>query len=131
MRVVLDPRGRTPDVAMVLDDRARTLIVTLETTDKVWTGAETFRCGQDAIDLDELMGELERRGVSRVMVEGGGETIWRFFKAGLVDRYFVYMGTGCSVGGRPPAQWTGTVSGPRMHTVFVWCPGNDVVRACC
>ena len=92
LRVVLDPRGRTPDAAMVLDDRARTLIVTLEGTEKVWTGAETFRCGRDAIDLDMLMAELERRGVERLMVEGGGETIWRFFKAGLVDRYFIYIG---------------------------------------
>ena len=36
LRVVLDPRGRTPDGARVLDGRARTLIVTSEDCERNW-----------------------------------------------------------------------------------------------
>jgi len=45
------------------------------------------------VDLHELMRELEARKVQRLMVEGGGETIWSFFKAGLVDEYRVFVGS--------------------------------------
>jgi 2,5-diamino-6-(ribosylamino)-4(3H)-pyrimidinone 5'-phosphate reductase len=93
LRVVLDCRGRTPSTAKVFDDRARTLIVTCGGCARTWEGAEVFRAGEGRIDLMALMRELERRGVQSLMVEGGGETIFSFFEAGLVDRYLVYIGT--------------------------------------
>lgn len=107
LRVVLDPRGRTPHEAKVLDAQARTLIVTLRSTENVWPGIDVFRSGEDFIDLLALMDELERLGVRALMVEGGGETIWRFFKAGLVDRYLVYVGTRVFGGREAPSPVDG------------------------
>ena len=52
-----------------------------------------MRCGEKQVDLQCLMAELERRGIERLMVEGGGETIWSFFKHGLVDDYRVFVGS--------------------------------------
>jgi 2,5-diamino-6-(ribosylamino)-4(3H)-pyrimidinone 5'-phosphate reductase len=43
------------------------------------------------VDLRALLRELRRRGVRRVLVEGGGETRWGFFKEGLVDDFFVWI----------------------------------------
>ncbi|MEM0449211.1 MAG: 2,5-diamino-6-(ribosylamino)-4(3H)-pyrimidinone 5'-phosphate reductase [Methanomassiliicoccales archaeon] len=99
LRVVLDSKGRTPQSARVLDERARTLIATCEECSKEWEGAETVRLGKEKVDLHQLMRELELRGVSRLMVEGGGETIWSFFKEGLVDEYVVFVGS-MVLGGR-------------------------------
>lgn len=93
LRLVLDRRGRTPASAKVLDERARTLMVTCADCTRSWSGAEVFRAGEREIDLAALMTELERRGVNDLMVEGGGETIFSFFAAGMVDRYFIYVGT--------------------------------------
>jgi 2,5-diamino-6-(ribosylamino)-4(3H)-pyrimidinone 5'-phosphate reductase len=93
IRIVLDSNGRTPDHAKVLDGRARTLIVTNTSCERTWKGAEVLRLGTDRVDLHELMKELEAMKVQRLMVEGGGETIWSFFKAGLVDEYRVYVGS--------------------------------------
>ena len=107
LRVVLDPRGRTPPEAKVVDGRARTLVVTLQSTGNVWPGVDVFRCGKDFIDLNALMDELERLGVRMLMVEGGGETIWRFFRAGLVDRYLVYVGTRVFGGREAPSPVDG------------------------
>ena len=36
IRIVLDPHGRTPDDALVLDERAPTIMVTLEDCDREW-----------------------------------------------------------------------------------------------
>ncbi len=99
LRVVLDSRGRTPSSARVLDDRSRTLIATADDCDRTWPGAEVVRCGADMVDLAALMDILGERGVRTLMVEGGGETIFSFFQAGLVDRYLVFVGSQI-IGGR-------------------------------
>lgn len=99
LRVVLDSNGRTPQRAKVLDDRARTLVATCEGCAHTWEGAEVVRLGRDRVDLHGLMRELETRGVRRLMVEGGGETIWSFFNEGLVDEYLVFVGS-MVLGGR-------------------------------
>jgi len=99
LRVVLDPRGKVPENALVLDDRARTLMVTLEDCVRQYPGAETVRLGKGALDLKALLETLGRRGVTDLLVEGGGETIYSFFRAGLVDVYSVFVGD-FIIGGR-------------------------------
>lgn len=93
LRIVLDSQGRTPDDAKVLSGEAPTLIATATSCVKTWKGAQVLRCGERQVDLQCLMNELERRGIERLMVEGGGETIWSFFKNGLVDEYRVFVGS--------------------------------------
>lgn len=99
IRVVLDPHGRTPEDAQVLDERAPTIMVTLEDCDVEWDCEETLRAGIDTIDLEAVLEELADMGVENILVEGGGETISSFFRAGLVDRYTVFVG-GLVIGGR-------------------------------
>lgn len=99
VRIVLDPHGRTPEDALVLDDRAPTVIVTLETCEKTWKGATVMRTGKYTINLEDLVGRLYSEGIKKLMVEGGGETISHFFNAGLVDRYSVFVGS-LIIGGR-------------------------------
>lgn len=42
------------------------------------------------VDLARLLSRLSREGVTSIMVEGGAETLWGFFRAGLVDRVAVF-----------------------------------------
>ena len=93
LRIVLDSQGRTPTNAKVLAGGTPTLIATAKGCIRIWKGAEVLRCGERQVDLQCLMNELERRGIERLMVEGGGETIWSFFKQGLVDEYRVFVGS--------------------------------------
>ncbi|MDR2846076.1 MAG: dihydrofolate reductase family protein [Candidatus Methanoplasma sp.] len=99
IRIVLDPDGRTPDTALVLDDRAPTVIVTSEGCDKEWDCEEIIRSGKH-IDLSDVLEQLaEDIGIESILVEGGGETIASFFRDGFVDRYTVFIG-GLIIGGR-------------------------------
>ena len=98
IRIVLDPNGRTPEDALVLDERAPTVMVTLENCDVDWDCEEIIRAGKDEIDLDAVLEELADFGIENVLVEGGGRTIASFFRAGLVDRYSVFVG-GLVIGG--------------------------------
>jgi diaminohydroxyphosphoribosylaminopyrimidine deaminase/5-amino-6-(5-phosphoribosylamino)uracil reductase len=43
------------------------------------------------VDLPRLLRRLAKHEVSSLMVEGGGETLWSFFRAGLVDRVAVFL----------------------------------------
>ncbi|MDO5861424.1 MAG: dihydrofolate reductase family protein [Thermoplasmata archaeon] len=132
VRIVLDPHGRTPDEARILDERAPTVMVTLESCDREWDCEETIRAGTDTIDLEAVLEELaEEIGIENILVEGGGETIASFFRAGLVDRYSVYVG-GLVIGGRTaptPCDGDGWVAegGIKMTLVSTETLGNGVL----
>ncbi|MDY0293229.1 MAG: dihydrofolate reductase family protein [Candidatus Methanomethylophilaceae archaeon] len=126
IRIVLDPKGRTPDDARVLDETAPTVIVTSRDCRREWDCEETIRSGED-IDLEEVLGILaEDIGVESVLVEGGGETIASFFRAGLVDRYTVFVGS-MIIGGRTaptPADGDGWVAEGGLRLVL---KGSEVL----
>ncbi len=98
IRIVLDPHGRTPEDAQVLDERAPTVMVTLEDCDVEWDCEEIIRAGKDTIDLEAVMEELADFGIENIIVEGGGRTISSLFRAKMVDRYSVFVG-GLVIGG--------------------------------
>jgi 2,5-diamino-6-(ribosylamino)-4(3H)-pyrimidinone 5'-phosphate reductase len=123
LRVVLDPTGRTPDSARVLDDRARTLMVTAEGCARTWPGAGVLRAGPEKLDLEVVLDYLYDQGVRELMVEGGGETIFSFFQRGLVDHYRVFVGS-MVVGGRnspTPVDGDGLPEESATHLRLVGC----------
>jgi len=93
LRIVLDSRGRTPPMARVLNDQAKTLIVTNESCRKTFSGADVARFGKDRVDLKALMGHLEKSGIRTLLVEGGGSVMWSFFREGLVNEMSVFVGS--------------------------------------
>ncbi len=97
VRIVIDPHGKTPQDADVVDDRARTVIVTLDSCDVTWPGVSIIRC--ESIVLSDVMEHLAQCGIESVLVEGGGETIASFFRERIVDRYTVFVGS-MLIGGR-------------------------------
>ena len=131
IRIVIDPHGRTPDDAMVLDERAPTVMVTSSGCDREWDCEEVVRFDDD-LRLSEVLEELaEDIGIEGILVEGGGETIASFFREGLVDRYTVFVG-GLVIGGRgapTPADGAGWVceGGVRLALKDSMVMGNGVV----
>ena len=68
-------------------------------------------------DLDDVLDELGRRGVLQAVVEGGATVAGAFHRAGLVDRYVIYLAPALFGGddGRP------LFAGPGAQTIAdVW-----------
>jgi diaminohydroxyphosphoribosylaminopyrimidine deaminase/5-amino-6-(5-phosphoribosylamino)uracil reductase len=85
LRVVLDSRLRTPATAKVAS--TNTLILTITEPAPVG-GADVQRVeaedGRPAIPA--VLAALESRGVTSLLIEGGGQVSASFLRAGLVDR---------------------------------------------
>lgn len=113
LRVVLDSKGRIPASATVLDSRAHTLIAVVKGSEgtalkkaKGRPNVHVKTFGKGRVDLRQLLNALATMGVRSVLVEGGGETIWSFLGAGLVDEMTIFVGN-MVVGGRGPTPASG------------------------
>ncbi len=90
-RVVIDPKGRLPDEAMVLAaDGARRIVIQGCDTQRP-VGVEVIRiaAADGWIAPNDIREALAAAGLRRVLIEGGGVTIARFLEAGLLDRLHV------------------------------------------
>lgn len=104
LRVVLDPGRRLPDTRRVFRDGPPTLLVTAEDGPPRHGRAEVLRVPRDAsggLDLQALLAALAARGLTRLFVEGGGQTVSRFLAAGLLDRLHVTVAPLILGSGRP------------------------------
>ena len=131
IRIVIDPHGRTPDDAEVLDSRAPTVMITSSSCEKEWDCEETIRFDGELCLAQVLETLAEEIGIESILVEGGGETIAAFFRERLVDRYTVFIG-GLVIGGRSaptPAGGDGWVAedGVKLILKDSMILGNGVV----
>lgn len=94
LRVVLDTRATVRPTARVLDGAAPTLIAVAEDADtRHLAGVELARLPSDenGLSVDALLGELHRRGVRSVLLEGGPTLAGAFVAAGAVDKVVGYL----------------------------------------
>lgn len=99
-RVVLDPQLRTPIESHLVQTagEAAVLIFTNATTDKdrrrklEASGVEIIATPNSAgrLDLSFILDELGRKGISGVLIEGGGETARGFVRGGLVNKLTIF-----------------------------------------
>ncbi|HEX3000768.1 MAG TPA: 2,5-diamino-6-(ribosylamino)-4(3H)-pyrimidinone 5'-phosphate reductase [Methanoregula sp.] len=98
VRIVVDSHARTPVTAKVLHKESgkRIIAVSHQADAKKVAGLEKFAtvivAGNEQVDLKELMEELGRQGIRRVLVEGGGTLIAGLVTAGLVDEIYTFIG---------------------------------------
>jgi len=98
VRIVVDSMARTPLSAAILHRGEGRRIVACcrkanqERRQALGEIAEVIVAGEEEVDLPALMEALFRRGIARVMVEGGGTLISALFSAGLVDEYITFIG---------------------------------------
>jgi riboflavin-specific deaminase-like protein len=94
-RVVLDPNGRLPASAkMLVNDGVRRLLVTAEGTQCAPASeAEvlTLPATHGRIAPHAILASLAERGLRRVLIEGGPNTVSSFLTAGCLDRLHVVV----------------------------------------
>jgi diaminohydroxyphosphoribosylaminopyrimidine deaminase / 5-amino-6-(5-phosphoribosylamino)uracil reductase len=100
IRVVLDSDLKTPLEAKIMDTtEAKTWIVAKEGADQAKAkvleekGIEIIYVPKTNIGLDlaELLNKLYEKGVTDLLVEGGSEINGSFLRAGLINKYFIYV----------------------------------------
>jgi len=106
IRIVLDANCRTPLNSLVVNDVTKTMIFTGKKCEKKFAdNIEIIVCKtnkEGLIDLKNLLEILFKKGVRKLMVEGGGAVIFNFLKEGFVDDFFVYVGSMKIPGGKTP-----------------------------
>ena len=95
VRVVVDPKGRLPASARLLaNDGVRRIILT---SDGV---RPSLPQGDEIVELpasggqiapSAILAALKERGLSRILIEGGADTVSRFLAAGSLDRLHVVV----------------------------------------
>jgi riboflavin-specific deaminase-like protein len=95
-RIVIDPRGRLPRSARVLDDDGvRRVVITNGTANPdLPPGVEriALAAGEGRqIDPADIVASLARAGCRRVLIEGGAETLSRFLAARCLDRLHIVV----------------------------------------
>jgi riboflavin-specific deaminase-like protein len=135
-RVVIDPNGRLPVTARLLDDDGirRLLVTTATSRSKLPPGVERIvvPSADGEIAPAAILAALSERGFRRILIEGGAHTVSRFLAAGCLDRLHVViapiiLGSGPSSVTLPPiARVDQALRAPmRVHAM-----GDEVLLDC-
>lgn len=94
VRVVLDPHGRMPrDLTLLSDGAAPVLAISCEDVAPV-PGAEQIAMpcdGTARIDPQAIVAKLAGRGLRRILIEGGAETLARFLNAKAIGELHLML----------------------------------------
>ncbi|RED61585.1 bifunctional diaminohydroxyphosphoribosylaminopyrimidine deaminase/5-amino-6-(5-phosphoribosylamino)uracil reductase RibD [Cohnella lupini] len=96
-RIVVDSKLRIPESSRVLNEAARTIVLTTDRAEQakaqrlIELGAEVYRSGDvSRVDLARSMKWLGENGISSVLLEGGGVLNGAMLEAGLVDKLMLF-----------------------------------------
>lgn len=82
VRILIDPNLETPRTARILNGDAKTIVFTASNVSNTQVDTITV---SDTRDLTQILGELYRRDIQSVIVEGGPTLHGSFYQAGLWD----------------------------------------------
>lgn len=99
LRVIIDGKGLIPLSARIFTEPGKTLLVwgrSAKPEEKAafnQAGAEVLELplGNGQVDMKELFQTLGRRGITSVLVEGGGTLLGSLFDSGLVDKVVAFI----------------------------------------
>jgi 2,5-diamino-6-(ribosylamino)-4(3H)-pyrimidinone 5'-phosphate reductase len=98
VRIVVDTMARTPlDADIFKKGKGKRIIAVSESapSEKVKQlakHAEIIILGEKNVELEKLLVELKKRGINRLMVEGGATLNWGMISVGLVDEIYTFIG---------------------------------------
>ncbi|MDI6639846.1 MAG: 2,5-diamino-6-(ribosylamino)-4(3H)-pyrimidinone 5'-phosphate reductase [Methanocellales archaeon] len=97
IRIVVDSMARTPVDAEVISRKGHAIIAVsksapCERVNALREKADIIVAGDERVSLPELLSELKKKGINRLMVEGGATLNWSLISEGLVDEIYVYIG---------------------------------------
>ncbi len=93
VRVIIDPKASITLDSQIIKTAKKicTIVVVLQGASKKRIseleekGVNVIVSGRNKIDLKKLLAMLQKRGLNKILLEGGGVTNWYFLKERLVD----------------------------------------------
>jgi diaminohydroxyphosphoribosylaminopyrimidine deaminase/5-amino-6-(5-phosphoribosylamino)uracil reductase len=141
-RVVLDSAGAlSPDARVVSDTHAEcTLIYTTAAASDTWRAAVSaggatvvvVPARRGRVSLRHMLRDLGRRGVMRVLCEGGGELAGALVEQGLVDDFYLFVAPKLLLDGAPVFSGVGRRIGAPLEVSFTsveLCGADCLIRA--
>lgn len=104
-RIVVDSKASIPLTADIFKKGTgkRIIVVSkaapIERVEALKEKADIIVAGDAEVDLSVMAAELKKRGINRLMVEGGATLNWAMTRVGLVDQISVFVGN-LVIGGR-------------------------------
>ncbi|MCX9084893.1 MAG: 2,5-diamino-6-(ribosylamino)-4(3H)-pyrimidinone 5'-phosphate reductase [Candidatus Methanoperedens sp.] len=108
IRIIVDSMAKTPvDSDIFKKGEGKRIIAVcenapLENILELSELAGIISTGQKRVDLVKLLIELKKRGINRLMVEGGATLNWGLVSNGLVDEIYAFIGNMIIGGGSAP-----------------------------
>jgi len=135
-RVIIDPNGRMPDDARCLGVDGAAVYVVRPASNCHSRRGQTISVAAEGQSLDPaaIVDAMFARGLRRILIEGGAETISRFLAAGALDRLYVLVAPVLFGSGRPGLQLPPIATldeALRPATRVFPLDGGDVLFDCC
>jgi riboflavin biosynthesis pyrimidine reductase len=103
--VVIDPKSRlAPKARVFCEDGARRIVITAqETSAQAIPGVEHLRLpiSDGQLAPSTILAALSAAGMRRILIEGGADTVSRFFAAGCLDHLHIVVAPVILGAGRP------------------------------
>jgi len=97
VRILLDSRGTIKSSSKIIQSCSKisTIIATTQLISKKNLSRlekfplEIIKCGNSSVDVVKLLKILQKKGMKKILLEGGGTLNWSFLKRGLVDELII------------------------------------------
>lgn len=135
-RIIIDPNGRLPQTAKCLSCGGADVYVVSngQNYDSNTVKVLPIPSGETGIDPHEIIATLFARGLRRILVEGGANTVSRFLASNVIDRLYllvapVLLGSGQTGLMMPPIDRLDEALRPETRCYTL--DGGDVLFDCC
>lgn len=123
VRIVLDPNSALPMNHPLLQGPSPTLVFRRDNQGNQTQYAEFVKVKSELPWLEGILNELQLRGISSLLVEGGPSTLRTFIRAGLWDEvWFIKAPTHLGEGGLPAPEFSGQLI-DKIH-----CGTDEIMR---
>ena len=96
-RIIIDRLGKIPKNSKVLNDEARTIILTSKQgklkLSQISSNIQTIVCKihGNGLDLNDAFKRLKKQAIKKILIEGGGTINYSLFSSGLLDKLVVFI----------------------------------------
>ena len=75
---------------------------------------EIIVCGKNSVDISKLLGTLLKKGIKKILLEGGGAVNWSFIKRNLIDEAIITL-TPYILGGKDSVSLVEGIGFKNLH----------------